>query len=229
VATKEELTLNKTQGKVYRVPCLTCTGKTDHSVLASVDMNGEDGTGMCIFYWDKTYQVIQCLGCKTVSFREDHSHSAEDYDYDEDDQQVYPNNEELYPSRIEGRRMIDEDYYLPSKIRQIYKETLLALINRAPILAGMGMRALLESVCKEKNADGRDLFHQIDNLTQKGILTPTAAEILHKIRTLGNAAAHEVKPHSDKQLGIAMDIVEHLLKDVYILPRQVGSVFGDDA
>jgi hypothetical protein len=38
-----------------------------------------------------------------------------------------------------------------------------------------------------------------------------------------------VKPHSDKQLGIAMDIIEHLLKDVYILPMQVGSVFSDEA
>ena len=34
-----------------------------------------------------------------------------------------------------------------------------------------------------------------------------------------------MKPHSDKQLGLAMDIVEHLLKDVYILPKQVESDF----
>ncbi len=227
---KEELTINKTQGKVYRVPCLTCIGKTDHYVLASVDISGEEEVGGNILDWGEAHQVIQCLGCKTISFRKDSYHWAEDWNDDEDGEpECATDNEELYPSRIEGRRMIDKHYYLPSKVRQIYHETLLALTNHAPILAGMGMRALLESVCKEKHAEGRDLFHQIDNLTEKGILTPTAAKFLHKIRTLGNAATHEVKPHSAEQLGIAMDIIEHLLKDVYILPRQVGSVFDDEA
>jgi hypothetical protein len=67
----------------------------------------------------------------------------------------------------------------------------------------------------------------MDDLTTKSVLTPAGAEILHKIRTLGNAAAHEVKPHSEKQLGLAMDVVEHLLTDVYILPRRVAAEFGD--
>jgi Domain of unknown function (DUF4145) len=226
VARREELTLNKTQGEVYCVRCLRCTGETEHSVLTSVDIDGEDGTEPHILTWTKEYQVIQCLGCKTLSFRKDHSHDAEDYDYWGDDGPVYPNNEELYPSRIRGRMLAD--YFLPKDVSQIYDETLLAVNNSAPILAGIGMRALLETVCKEKHADGSNLFKQIDDLTAKGILTPTAAKILHKIRTLGNASAHEVKPHSDKQLGIAMDIIEHLLKDVYILPKQVESEFGNE-
>jgi hypothetical protein len=46
-----------------------------------------------------------------------------------------------------------------------------------------------------------------------------------RVGALGSAAAHEVKPHSDKQLGLAMDIVEHLLRDVYILPKQVEAEF----
>lgn len=103
----------------------------------------------------------------------------------------------------------------------------MALSNQAPVLTGIGLRALLETVCKEKNATGHDLLKKIDSLVSSGILTPASAAILHKIRALGNAAAHEVKPHSDKQLGLAMDIVQHLLKDVYILPKQVGSEFEE--
>jgi hypothetical protein len=53
------------------------------------------------------------------------------------------------------------------------------------------------------------------------------ASILYKIRTLVNNAAHEVKPHSEKQLGLTLDIVEHLLKDVYILPKLAESEFED--
>lgn len=68
---------------------------------------------------------------------------------------------------------------------------------------------------------------KIDSLVSASVLTPASA-ILHKIRTLGNQAAHEVKPHSDRQLSLAMNIVEHLLKDVYVLPKQAESEFGDD-
>jgi hypothetical protein len=49
---------------------------------------------------------------------------------------------------------------------------------------------------------------------------------LHKIRTLGNAAAHEVKPHTEKQLRLAMDVIEHLLTDVYILPKRIDLEFN---
>ena len=91
------------------------------------------------------------------------------------------------------------------------------------------MSALQEAVCKETKATGRDLLQKIDRLVTASVLTPARTVILHKIRTLGNKAAHEVKPHSDRQLGLAMNIVEHLLKDVYILPKQAESEFEDDA
>ena len=92
----------------------------------------------------------------------------------------------------------------------------------------MGIRALLESICEEKQAKGRKLVHKIDDLKIKGILTPVSAGILHKIRSLGNDAAHKAKPHSEKQLGLAMDIIEHLLKDVYILPKQAEDEFDNE-
>jgi len=73
----------------------------------------------------------------------------------------------------------------------------------------------------------RSLLLKIDDLVVKQILTPAGSTILHKIRTLGNEAAHEVKPHSEKQLGLAMDVVEHVLTDVYILPNKVETEFGE--
>lgn len=125
------------------------------------------------------------------------------------------------------RSLGDDTFYLPANVRRIYDETLIALPSEAPVLAGIGLTALIETICKEKNATGPNLLAKIDSLVSSGILTPASAAILHKIRTLGNAAAHEVKPHSDRQLGLAMDILQHLLKDVYILRKQVESEFKD--
>lgn len=125
---------------------------------------------------------------------------------------------ELYPSRLEGRHKLDKSDLLPKEIIRIYNETHAALCNNLSVLAGIGIRALIETICKEKSAQGSNLEKKIDSLVTMGVLTPDGAEILHSLRILGNEAAHEVKPHTEITLGIAMDVVEHLLKGVYILP-----------
>ena len=212
---------DKIQHEEAEVACLKCSGKTFHKALVSVDESGNHGD----IDWHNAHQIVQCLGCKTLSYRIVSSNS-EEYYYDEDGEQHHIEGEKLYPPRLEGRRGLgDESVYLPNEVKQIYDETATALSVHAPILAGIGLRALLEQVCKEKSAEGGDLFKKIDSLVEKRVLTPASAAILHKIRTLGNAAAHEVKPHTDRQLSLAMDIVEHLLKDVYILPKQADAEF----
>jgi hypothetical protein len=213
--------LNTSIGQEHSLPCSNCTGKTAHKVLASVDVEDHDDHAS----WYDSYQVVQCGGCKTISFRKASSNSMDMVQVGEDEWE-HPVYESVYPSRIAGRKGLGVDVtYLSATIRRIYEETQAALTSDSPVLTGIGLRALLETVCKEKEAVGHDLFNKIDHLVTVNVLTPTGAAILHKIRTLGNAAAHEVKPHSDKQLGLAMDIVEHLLRDVYILPKQVEAEF----
>ena len=229
MAVKETKKINATQGAEMKLPCSKCDGKTYHKVLLSLDQEGEDEhESGYVFSWDVHHQIVQCQGCKTISFRKCSSNS-EDTEPDDDGGYECAIFEDLYPSRVEGRKGLDEDVrHLPSKVQRIYSETLQALNSQSPILAGIGLRALVETVCEEKSAEGSNLMKKIDDLTAKGILTPAGTKILHKIRTLGNAAAHEVKPHSEKQLGIALDVIEHLLIDVYILPKQVESVFDEE-
>ncbi len=213
----------------YSVECTTCSGKTAHVFLVAVDVHGTEGDSSFSFDWHNAHQLIQCMGCKSISYRIV-STNSEDYSHEESGEVVYGETEKLYPPRVAGvKRLGDEAIFLPQKVRQIYEETLLALSVNAPVLAAIGLRALIETVCKEKEADGGDLFKKIDSLVEKRVLTPVGASILHKIRTLGNAAAHEVKPHSERQLSLALDIVEHLLKDVFILPKLAEAEFTDDA
>ncbi len=225
VPVKVNFSEGETKDSEMNLPCISCAGKTSHKVVASFDERGSDENHEHSFEWSVDYQVVQCQGCKAASFRQASSNSDA----------LFPNGngeweyevaEKLFPCRLAGRKDLGEDtYYLPPNLKRIYDETLSALASQSPILAGIGLRALLETVCKEKSATGNDLFKKIDSLVATNVLTPASAAILHKIRTLGNAAAHEVKPHSEKQLGLAMDIIEHLLRDVYILPKQVESEF----
>jgi len=214
---------NSTQGNIIKVPCSGCSNKTSHQVLLSVDEIG-DTPG---YSWAESFQIIECRGCELISFRITSSNS-DDYEYFGDGEVDNIEYESLYPSRIVGRSVISDTYYIPTEVRKVYQETIKALNNECPILAGIGLRALIESVCKEKNANGNNLYRKIDDLVVKNILTPTGSVILHKIRNLGNASAHEVKPHSPEQLFLAMDVIEHLLQDVYILPRKVELEFRGD-
>ncbi|MFT3733695.1 MAG: DUF4145 domain-containing protein [Rhodocyclaceae bacterium] len=203
-----------TPGEEIDVACSKCACKTAHVPLVQVGVRGSEGDPSFSFEWHEDHQIIKCLGCRTLSYRIVSSDS-EDYCDDESGNRIHFESEKLFPPRIEGVKGLgDETVYLPLKIKQIYAETQTALSVQAPVLAAIGLRALLETVCKEKEAEGTDLFRKIDSLVDKRVLTPAGATILHKIRTLGNAAAHEVKPHTGEQLALAMDIVEHVLKDV---------------
>jgi hypothetical protein len=223
-----EYQLNETQGKEYELPCQKCVGKTTHKALTTVDVHGRDGNHQYTFEWTDDHQIVQCLGCKSLSYRIESSNSEDEHQVGENEY-AYTIRERLYPPRVEGRKGLGySTVYLPHQIRQVYDETLIALSVQAPILAAIGLRALVEAVCHERQAQGNNLHQKIENLVHQQVLTPAGAKILHNIRTLGNAAAHEAKPHSERQLALAMDVVEHMLKDVYILPKQAESEFGDN-
>ena len=224
MASSEKLTLNATKGWSVKVPCSKCSGKTHHNVCLSLDRSGDEGQGEWQISWNEHLQIIQCQGCHVFSFRKTFE-TSEDYFQIGDDEWETDIQETLYPPRIEGRREID-DTYMPIRVRKIYAETLRALNSGSPILTGIGLRTLVEAVCTEEEASGSNLFENIDDLVKNGKLTPAGAEILHNIRNMGNDAAHEVNPHNEIQLGLAMDVVEHLLQDVYILPARVKAEFG---
>ncbi len=212
-----KITANKTQNEEYKIACSECVGITRHKVLQSIDISGHDDYGSWDYFFYDNFQIIQCQGCDFVSFRKCHTDS-EDQGYDDNGEPFNLEGVEIYPSRIAGRRKLNDFYFLPRNIQQIYNETHSALCNKQPILAVIGIRALVETVCKDNGATGGNLEQRIDNLVTKGVLTKQNAELLHGLRILGNEGAHEVKVQDEKTLGLAMTVVEQLLNNVYILP-----------
>jgi hypothetical protein len=114
---------------------------------------------------------------------------------------------------------MESHYYLPNKVRGVYEETLTALGNRAPILAAIGIRAVVEAVCKDKGCTQGNLEKKIDLLVKKGHLASDQAHFLHLQRFMGNTAAHEIEPPEQDELAAALDIAENLLATLYVLPK----------
>ena len=213
---EQSIEYNKSQNREFRIACSRCHGKTRHKVLISVDVSGEDREWG--IWYDEHYQILQCQGCEDIAFRKSHTNS-EAAVMDEKGDLIQDVKEEIYPSRVAGRHKLSHIHFLPSIVCGIYEETHSALCNKQPVLAGIGIRALIETICKDKKADGANLEKKIDGLVGLGVLTGDGAKILHSLRILGNQAAHEVTPQSEDTLGIAFDVVEHLLNGVYVLPK----------
>ncbi len=211
----KEIILDKTKNEIREVVCIRCDNTTNHIVCGSVKLEwrNEDIQGYDI------YETIRCLGCDNVSFRIA-SGNSEDYYHDDEGHSFYPETEEIYPSRLMGRVPLKDMYSLPDKVRLIYKETHAALCTKLKVLAGVGIRALVEAVCSEEKAKGGNLEKKIDDLVEKNILTKKNAEVLHRTRLLGNKAAHESSAPADSELDVAFDIVENLLETVYIIPKK---------
>jgi hypothetical protein len=55
----------------------------------------------------------------------------------------------LYPSRIAGQAPLRDAHLLPHRLYRIYMETHQALSSNMPILAGIGLRAIIETVCED--------------------------------------------------------------------------------
>lgn len=207
---------NRSQGQEHWILCPKCSKETLHKVLVSAELDERFDDGNEWFAnWD-AYQVVQCQGCRTASFRRTHTDSEH---IDPDKTQVPIAYVELYPRRVAGRPELPNSFLFPREVSGIYRETLAALSNELPVLASIGIRVLVEVVCNERNTKGRSLSDMIDDLVAQGVLTQDGAEILHSLRLMGNAAAHEVVPHSANDLSIAFDVIEHLLTGVYILPH----------
>ena len=211
-----EIKISTESGEQLKITCGTCKVQTKHTVLSASNVDGkleEDAYhDTHIIYWNEKYQVIQCNGCENIVFRKISSNS-EDMDFD-----GYIENEDIFPNPEAGRDTIKDSLLLPAKLEKIYSETIKSLNSNLQVLIGIGIRAIIETICKEKNANGSNLFDKINNLQTQNVLTQEGADILHKLRVLGNNSAHEVKPHSNAQLGLALDVIDNLLTSVYILP-----------
>lgn len=202
-------------------PCATCGKNTAHMALTQVNLFDESDDGY--FQWSSENYTLMCGGCKTVSFCVESSNS-EDMEYNKDGDPIHTVTQKVYPGRVAGRPLLEDVQLLPYGIATVYKQTHEAICGKQTILAGIGLRAIVDAVCQEKNAEGADLSQKINDLVAKGITTQSGADILHSIRLIGNESAHQAKANSESELLTALEVVEHLLLGVYLIPQKAASL-----
>ncbi len=206
--------------------CGKCKTYTNQTVLHEKESHSVDESG----WWEtNTYQIIECAGCETVSFRKLYTDVSIDHHYDPSDGGEPPYEISLYPSTSIHHLPIKRFPHSPDNVGSIYKETIEAYNNNQLILCSGGLRAIIEGICSDKKVDGiekvikgkktlvKNLEAKIGGLSEKGYLTKGNADILHNLRFIGNEALHELSAPPKSEIKLAIEIVEHTIENLYEL------------
>lgn len=89
----------------------------------------------------------------------------------------------------------------------------------------LSLRRVLEMICKEKGAIGKDLEDKIENLISTGVLSPSFSDACWVIRQLGNSAAHADKERIyTYQVEQTIEFVSTIINYLYSMPVRVAKM-----
>lgn len=205
-----------------KISCRKCQTKTWHKILNKVEeRDGNDEIGI---WFIKTSFTLQCLGCDSICLLVSDICSE-----DIDPNTGNPETElTIYPNPIKTRSQIDGYYWCPVKVRDAYSESIEAFNNnKLPLLTAIGIRMTVEAICIEQKITG-SLKQKIEDMVKKSIVTPEESKLLHLIRDYGNFSAHEIQRHNQHKLSLCLDIVEGILKTLWVFPGEAQSIEVSD-
>jgi hypothetical protein len=200
--------------KVEKILCPTCGVDTNHRIVWKSKENKWEDEESGI--WEQTnFDLLQCLGCDTPTLRK-----SEVFSEDMDIQIINGKNivfpkVTLWPKtgyRMLKLKSINDS---PPIVRRVYRETIEAYNSELSTLCAAGIRAIIETVCKDKGIIKNDLKEKIDALKENKIITQDFAEGLHENRLLGNDALHESTFFGDTELKTAIELIETFIEMVY--------------
>ncbi|MCR8659321.1 DUF4145 domain-containing protein [Paenibacillus endoradicis] len=225
-----------------QVYCSSCKQKTNHETV--VEPFEQKSSIDDDIQWSQKYYIVKCKGCNTVAFLEQYgdeemweaspwAEGEREYTYTYTTYPAEPlNKDEFYLAK--------EFYKVPKFIKELYSEVVDSYNNKSLILCSVGLRMIIEGICKEKGIDrevltNRDGTPKTDNITgeekfrflgleeklnlmlERDLITPIQSRTLHQIREMGNETAHEITKHDVIIILGALQVLENLLYNIYDL------------
>jgi hypothetical protein len=106
---------------------------------------------------------------------------------------------------------------------RLYNEVVACFNNDCLVTCTIGLRSLLEGICRDKGVGGRDLDQRVNGLI-KLLPNLNIIEGLHGVRITGNSAAHELEALSRAEAALAFEVIEDLLNFFYELDYKASRV-----
>lgn len=160
------------------------------------------------------YRLWICMGCERGLLEEEYWHEAMPPDFEKF---------EYFPKRSEHSLTAKQYSKLKPQLRAIYQEAITCYNEKALILCTAGLRALLEGICQDKKIKGKNLKAKIEGL--KAILpNKNIIRNLHHFRFMGNDAVHELAAPKQKEVALAIGVIEDLMNFFYELDYKASQL-----
>lgn len=203
-------------GDIVKNYCSRCVRESNHVVKAFTKLGRSEEYNIETFY-----MIVECAGCNNISYRT----AIIDYDssYSGNSELIEPDlTIESYPNSLKFHKALEDRWYLPRKIQVIYEEALKTFSVGSNLLTAVAFRSIIEAVCKHKSVQGSgNLEALIKNMVKEGLITKNEAQRLHAIRYMGNDSVHDFSIPKTQALYKVLDVVEHLLRNLYIIDKQL--------
>lgn len=202
--------------KIARSHCNYCLKETKHRLLHSVVQNFDDEENFV--YGATEYQMLECLGCESVTFREV-STSSEDRDEEGNLSESFT----YYPPRTERPEpsWINDLWRQNETLRDLLKEIYVAFHADARTLAAAGIRTLIDATMTAKVKDQGSFLQTLRQFEKAGFIAQRQVDVLKDTIDAGSASAHRAFTPRRSDLRILLDIAENLIENVFIHPVQM--------
>jgi len=164
-----------------------------------------------------TTSIWSCAGCDEETF--EYKYRA--VDEDEFDPQYFPPRLEHLAQGDEVRPKVFQ--HLNPDLKRLYVEVVACLNTNCLVLCTMGLRALIEEICRDKQITGNNLYAKIEGLITF-LPSRNLIDALHAFRWAGNYAAHENDPLSREEARLATEVIEDLLNFLYDLDYKASQM-----
>lgn len=212
--------MSKTEFQRLIFQCPHCGGKCQFQIVWHASMSGGGGAVLTQLHGHITRYVLRCTACEDFVFIRTHRI-----------EQPMPAESNLADSFPPAG--LKPHASLPEQVAADFREAALCLSAGAWNASAAMCRRAVQSCAKEKGADPKDdLFDQLRELRDKGVLVSTVYDMADVIRKKGNVGAHPGKdPIISENLSEAaardvFAIVDQVFKYVYEYPSQVAALQG---
>jgi hypothetical protein len=163
-----------------------------------------------ISFW-KAWYVFLCPVCTEITL-EKYSEFSEEIDYDGS---PITYKEIIYPSGATN------EHYIPKGVKDAF-DAALKVRNLDGAICVLALRRALEKMCKEKGANGKDLFEKLKDLQAKKVLPEIINDVSYILRKEGNSAAHADDVEFDKEtVNLLIEFTRTIFDYVYTLPEKI--------
>lgn len=113
---------------------------------------------------------------------------------------------------------------LPVSMHEMLLEVRYTLQKELSALPSMGLRSVIDMICNEWVGDIGGFAEKLRKLEEKRLVTPKKRQIIENALEVGHASAHRGHFPTAEALKVVMDIVDHLLEELYVLDKTSESL-----